>query len=116
METLVASAILMGVLVPAVLFLGQVTGRHRARDRITAWYLAVDEIENMASVSEGSRERDIEIDAKYWTIRTEVEIEEGLALVRIVVLKGDGVKEIAEIKTLRLIRDGTGDGQFKNRQ
>ena len=102
-ETLVASAVLLGVLVPAMFFLGKITTGRKGRDLIVASQLAESELEKTTAreVYENSEEQ-IRSDNRDWRIVREIKENQGLIEIRIRVFKSQNPEPIFTLKTLRL--------------
>jgi prepilin-type N-terminal cleavage/methylation domain-containing protein len=102
-EMLVASAVLLGVLVPATLFLGKITTGRKGRDLIIASQLAESEMERTTSheLYENS-EKQIRLDNRNWRIIRNIEEDQGLVDIRIHVFKAKKPKPVFTLKTLRL--------------
>ena len=102
-ETLVASAVLFGVLVPATLFLSKVTTGRKGRDLIIASQLAESEMERTTTheVYENS-EKQIRLDNRDWQIIREIQENQGLIEIRIKVFKAKRTEPVFTLKTLRL--------------
>jgi hypothetical protein len=102
-ETLVASAVLLAVLVPATLFLGKITTGRKGRDLIIASQLAESVMEKTTAreVYENSEEH-IRLDNRDWQIVREIEENQGLIKIRIRVFKSKNTEPVFTLKTLRL--------------
>ena len=101
-ETLVASAILLGVLIPASLFLGRFTAQRRARDLVVAYQLAGAELERTAAHRLFKNDEwFFSQDNKEWRIVRWVESRRGLVFIRVQVFRQNGDRVLVEMKTLR---------------
>lgn len=102
-ETLVASAVLLGVLVPATLFLGKITTGRKGRDLIIASQLAESEMERTtAHRNYENSEHQIRLDNRDWRVVRETEEDQGLVEIRIHVFKAKKPEPVLTLKTLRL--------------
>ncbi len=102
-ETLVAIGILMGVLVPATLFLGKITANQRNRDLIVASQLAREEMEKIIAYQlYENNERTIKLNNKNYQITRSIENQSGLVHIVVKVTRRDREKPLVELKTLRI--------------
>ncbi len=102
-ETLVASAILLSVLIPATLILGRLTLGQYHRDLIVATQLAREEMERtVAEARYQDEEKQMTLDKKSWRLVRDVQEQSSLLEIRIRVFKRWQAKPLVEIKTLRM--------------
>jgi hypothetical protein len=102
-ETLVAGAILLGVLAPASLILGELALSQYHHDLIVATQLARDEMERaILDTRYQSDEKLVEFGNKSWRLVREAHDRFGLIEIRIAVFRPRRAKPLVEIKTLRL--------------
>lgn len=102
-ETLVASAILLSVLIPATLILGRLTLGQQHHDLIVATQLARDEIERtVAEARYQDEEKQVAVGKKHLRLVRDVQEQSGLLEIRIRVFKLRQTKPLVEIKTLRI--------------
>lgn len=103
-EVLVALAILVAVLIPAIQFTAKLMNNSYARDLILATRLAQNEIERMISERDFFQgETQIRLNHKIWRVKRIFENNHGLILIRIQVYKKNANVPFIELKTLRLI-------------
>ena len=103
-ETLVASAILMGVLIPATLFLGKITISRTGQDLIVATQLAQEEMERTITFELYTNDnRTVQLDQKTWTLVREIDKKQGLVMIQVKVYRVSKIKAIVELKTLRVV-------------
>jgi D-lyxose ketol-isomerase len=101
-ETTVAIAILLGVLVPAILFFGRATMRQTGLDLIVATNLAQEEMEKtIAFRIYKSGESIIKFNHKTWRIVRAIEHKTGLIEIRIGVFRLRKTDPVVELKTMR---------------
>jgi len=101
-ETLVASAILMGVLIPSLLFLGRATASQANRDRVVASQLAVEEMERTIAFSlHEYEERVVQLNRKTWRVVRLIDNQMGLVEIRVQVSKPTRNHPIIEMKTFQ---------------
>jgi type II secretory pathway pseudopilin PulG len=104
-ETLVASAILLGVLIPATLFFGRVASDRRAQDLILAFQMAGEEMERTAAFEiYEDEEWIIKLNNRSWRIHREIDTHMGLIEIRVKVSRNNQVRPLVELKTLRVTR------------
>ncbi|MGH7600506.1 MAG: type IV pilus modification PilV family protein [bacterium] len=102
-ETLVASAILLSVLIPATLILGRLTLGQQHHDLMVATQLAREEMERtIAAARYQDEEKLVALGKKSWRVVREVQEQSGLREIRIRVFKLRQAKPLVEIKTLRM--------------
>lgn len=102
-ETLVAGAILMGVLIPSTLFLGKVTAQGRSRDLIIASQLASSEMERtMAQGLYENDKRDVYLNNKVWHVSRQIDKHQGLVVVSVQVFRMNQTNPTITMKTLRV--------------
>lgn len=103
-ETLVAGALLTAVLIPAMLFLGQITARQNDRDRLIAMQLAREAMDKTIALSLYSdNEEKIILQNTAWQIIRVVDIRDGLAEIQITVHRLPAGQKLAELKTLQYL-------------
>lgn len=90
-ETLVALAILLAVLVPAAMFLGVAGNNALARDKITSFNLAKNAMEQALIAEKDSSYVDLK-DSKWWVQTTVTPESENLYSVKVAVFKEDTLK------------------------
>ncbi len=104
-ETLVASAILLSVLIPATLILGKLTLSQYHHDLIVATQLAREEMERtIAEARYQDEEKQVALGKKSWRLVRDVQEQSGLLEIRILVFKLRQAKPLVEIKTLRMAK------------
>jgi hypothetical protein len=104
-ETLVASAILLSVLIPATLILGRLTLSQHHQDLIAATQLAREEMERtVAEARYQDEEKHVALGKKHWRLVRDVQAQSGLLEIRILVCKLRRTKPLVEIKTFRIPR------------
>jgi type II secretory pathway pseudopilin PulG len=104
-ETLVASAILLSVLIPATLILGKLTLGQYHQDLIAATQLAGEEMERtVAEARYQNEEKQVTLGKKSWRVVRDVQEQSGLLEIRIRVFKLRQAKPLVEIKTLRMAK------------
>ena len=104
-ETLVASAILMSVLIPATLILGKLTLGQHHHDLIVAAQLAREEMERtVAEARYQDEEKQMALGKKSWRLIRDVQEQSGLLEIRIRVYKLRHATPLVEIKTLRMAK------------
>jgi hypothetical protein len=104
-ETLVASAILLSVLIPATLVLGKLTLRQYHHDLIVATQLAREEMERtVAEARYQDEEKQVALSKKSWRLVRDVQEQSGLIEICIRVFKLRQAKPLVEIKTLRVVK------------
>jgi hypothetical protein len=102
-ETLVASAILLSVLIPATLILGKLTSSQYHHDLIMATQLAREEMERtVAEARYQDEEKQVALGKKSWRLVRDVQEQSGLLEIRIRVFKLRQAKPLLEIKTIRV--------------
>ena len=102
-ETLVAIAILMGVLVPATLFLGKITSDQRSRDLIAASQLAKEEMEKtIAYQLYENNEKTVKLNNKNYHIIRSIKNQLGLIQIVVKITRRDREEPLVELKTLRI--------------
>lgn len=101
-ETLVAMAILMTVLVPAIIFLGIAGNNSIARDKIASYHLAKNAMEHALAVAKDSSS--IEKVNDKWLVRTKIENPSGdLYTIKVDVFRHDTLKPtLVTLNTSRL--------------
>jgi prepilin-type N-terminal cleavage/methylation domain-containing protein len=105
-ETLVAIALLLGVLIPAILFLGKATMSRSAGDLITAESLAVETMEKTTAFRLfRNSETLVETDRKKWRVVRVINKNDGLVEIRVRVYRLRARDPIVEFKTLRIEDD-----------
>ena len=103
-ETLVAGALLVGVLIPALLFLGRITARQTDRDRLIAMQLAREAIEKTTAFSIYSdNDETFVLQQRTWQILREVRISNDLAEVVVTVNRLPLKRTMARLKTLKYL-------------
>jgi hypothetical protein len=102
-ETLIASAVLMSVLVPATLFLGKITMNRMGRDLIVASQLAQEEMEKTTTFKLYTDDvKELRLDKKNWLIKREIEEWLGLIKINVQVFRDKKPDPVVELKTLRI--------------
>ena len=102
-ETLVASAILLGVLIPAALFLGKITMSQYSHDLLVATQLAREEMEKtLIAASYQDEEKLMDFGKRRWRLTRAIENQSGLLVIRIKVFKPNSVNPLVEFKTIRV--------------
>jgi len=103
-ETLVASAILLGVLIPAAFILGKLTIGSYSRQVLVATQLAREVMEKtLASEEYHYREMDFQRDNKHWKVIREVNYTDGVVDIRVKVYRSKKHKPLVELMTLRIV-------------
>lgn len=103
-ETLVAGALLIGVLIPALLFLGRISAKQTDCDRLIAMQLAREAIEKTTALSVYSdMEETIVLQQRAWQILREVHISNDLAEVMITVNRLPSKRTMIRLKTLKYL-------------
>jgi|GEM_PF-1499421 len=104
-ETMVANAILLGVLIPAVVFFGKITINQHSQDLIVASNLATQEMEKTIGfqIYENGTHM-VKLNNKVWHVEREVSHDMGLLAIRIRVFKQQMPKPLAELRTLRIFQ------------
>ena len=103
-ETLVALAIIFGVLVPSSLFLGKLLASNAHRDMISATELARQEMETVTTLAlYESKNQKVHSYNKDWTIQRSVEEQDGLVYIQVSVLKNHDTDPVFQLSTMRLI-------------
>ena len=101
-ETLVASALLLGVLIPAILFLGRISSRSVDRDRMVATQLARAAIERTTTF--GIYQDEVEVTSQNnteWQIERNIYERMNLVEITVRVSRAKSGRVLAELKTLR---------------
>ncbi|MCI0693274.1 hypothetical protein L0337_14875 [candidate division KSB1 bacterium] len=108
-ETLVASAILLSVLIPATLILGKLTLSQQHHDLIVATQLAREEMERtVAEARYHDEEQQVALGKKHLRLVRDIQEQSGLLEIRICVFKLRQAKPLVEIKTLRVVKSQFG--------
>jgi len=101
-ETLVAGAILMGVLVPATMFLGRVTAGQKTRSLIIASNLAQETMERTLAAGVFENETmEVASGGRTWMIQKKIGSMNGLVTVNVSVFSGRGDTPLAVLTTMR---------------
>jgi Tfp pilus assembly protein PilV len=101
-ETLVAGALFLGVLVPATLFLSRSAMNRSALDLSRASFLAQEEMENtLASKRYQDEEKEIPVGRQAWRIQRETGENDGLVELRVSVFKPGKTDPLVVFRTLR---------------
>jgi prepilin-type N-terminal cleavage/methylation domain-containing protein len=90
-ETLVALAILLAVLVPAAMFLGIAGNNTLARDKITSFNLAKNAMEQALITEKDSSFVELK-DSKWWVQTTVIPESENLYSVKVTIFKEDTLR------------------------
>lgn len=102
-ETLVAGAILLGVLIPAALFLGKITLSQHSRDRLVATQLAREEMEKTLIAADfNDEEKPMDFGKRRWRLTRTVENQSGLLVIRVKVFLPNRAQPLMELTTLRV--------------
>ena len=104
-ETLVASAIMMGVLIPSTFFLSKMISVSTSRDLVIASHLAIKEIE-MCVALEHYKDSDesVVIDGHLWRILREVQNKWGYIDITVSIFRGHAIKPLVRLTTGRYIQ------------
>lgn len=103
-ETLVASAILLGVLVPAIVFLGKATGSHANYDLLLATQLARAEMEETLLLAQNyDEEKEVLLGKRSWRIVRIVINQNELLEIRVSVYKAGKQRPLVELRTSRTV-------------
>lgn len=102
-ETLVAMALILGVLMPAILFFGKISTNPFNQDLIIASQLARAKLEQVAALQEyrNSNEK-LRYNNRTWQIKTEINNRFGLIEIHIKVFRPGRMKLLCELKTMRI--------------
>lgn len=101
-EVLVASALLMGVLMPGVLFLGRLAGDMRSHRQIVASRLACSEMERTIALGNYESSFDeIQQNRRIWTVERMIEEEGGLIRIQVRVYEKHREVPAVTYRTLR---------------
>ena len=104
-EALVASAILLGALIPAILFFGKITVNQRAKDLIIASQLAEEKIEKTITFNQyNNDEKRLNLNNVTWRILQKIKNRSGLIEIRVRVFKKNQLTPLVELKTLRILK------------
>lgn len=104
-EALVASAILLGALIPAVLFFGKITVNQKAKDLIIASQLAEERMEKTIAFHQyNNDEKTLKLNNVTWRILQKVKNRSGLIEIRVKVFKKNQLTPLVELKTLRVLK------------
>ena len=103
-ETLVAIAIIFGVLVPSSLFLGKLLASNAHRDIISATELARQEMETVTTFAlYESKNQEVHCYNKNWTIQRSIEEQDGLVYIQVSIFKNHDIDPVVQLNTMRLI-------------
>ncbi len=104
-ETLIGMAILAGVLIPTVIFLGRITMTQRVSYKMTAFFLAEEEMEQTLGFNLFSdSEREITFNSKVWRIVKKIREEQGLIMIRVEVYLREKARPLSVIETMRILK------------
>lgn len=100
-ESLVALSLLLAVLVPLTLFLIFIGGNTIAKDKMTSFNYAKNQMESVIA-SESDSSYVLQADERWW-VKTEVQKKQNLYTITVSTFKGDTIKEpTLELETARL--------------
>lgn len=99
-ETLVAMAILVSVLLPTSLFLGYIASNPLNKDKVTALGIAQSEMEQVLANKDYANNE--EVIKGNWIIDRRISEEENLVLIRISIYRKDKPEPVITLNTERL--------------
>jgi len=104
-ETLIGMAVLAGVLIPTVSFLSRITSTQRVSDKMTAYFLAQEEMEKTLGFNlYTNAKRDITFNSHVWHIVKKIREEQGLIIIRVEVYAKGEIKPLSVLETMRIVR------------
>lgn len=102
-ETLIASAIFLGVLVPACLLAGRLALSRHSHEMLIATQLAQTEMERtLAAAFYFDEEKLIVFDQKHWRLKREIARRNDLIMIRVLVFCGARAQALITLQTLRV--------------
>ena len=102
-ETLMASAIFLGVLVPACLLAGRLALSRHSHEVLIATQLAQTEMERtLAGALYDDEEKLVAFDQKNWRLKREIERRDDLIIIRVLVFRGARAQALLTLQTLRV--------------
>ena len=105
METLIGMAVLAGVLIPTVSFLSRITSTQRVSHKMTAFFLAQEEMEKTLGFNfYTNTEREITFNSQVWKIVKIIREEQGLIIIRVEVYAKGAIKPLSVLETMRILR------------
>lgn len=101
-ETLIANALFLAALIPAILIFGRVTMNNSAAEKIAAYEIAKEQIEIVNhSEQPKSEQAQIRVNNKDWLVKTQALNINGLWQITVSVYRPKKDKAIAKLQTLR---------------
>ncbi|MCK5148073.1 type II secretion system protein [bacterium] len=103
-ESIVAMAIVVGVLIGTLMIMGRMAASTKTRDRLIAFSMAVEEMENqIAFRKQCSEKRRIQWDHRFWDVERSIVSSMGLMEIEVKVYKQGNERPL--VKFTRLMRD-----------
>lgn len=103
-EVVIACSLMVGVLVPAILFFGRLSSNRAVRSRFVAMQAAREVVEQaLGSGDFQPLEMVMLKDGREWKVSRSVEIRDGFAVIEVMVFASGSDRPTARLKTGRLV-------------